>query len=128
MAQVEELYRVRGFDAAAVARLRPYVTALPARARECQHRHRPRLLAPSSRNSGARRSAPAGRSRRGQPFKDRADLKRRAKGAPAAFEVDLDVKSDHFLVQVGVAQDDVQVATEALVARAAPGQEHRGPL
>jgi general secretion pathway protein K len=28
MAQVEELYRVRGFDAATVAKLRPYVTAL----------------------------------------------------------------------------------------------------
>jgi hypothetical protein len=32
------------------------------------------------------------------------------------------VKSDHFVVQVGVSQDDVHVATEALVARAAPGR------
>ena len=31
MIQVEELYRVRGFDAATVAKLRPFVTALPAR-------------------------------------------------------------------------------------------------
>src|SRR5262249_43961563 len=31
MAQVEELYRVRGFDAAAVGKLKPYVTALPGR-------------------------------------------------------------------------------------------------
>jgi type II secretory pathway component PulK len=29
MVQVEELYRVRGFDAATVAKLLPYVTALP---------------------------------------------------------------------------------------------------
>ena len=31
MVQVDELYRVRGFDSAAVARLRPYVTALRER-------------------------------------------------------------------------------------------------
>src|SRR5205085_7807797 len=31
MRQVEELYRIRGFDAKTVARLRPYVTALPER-------------------------------------------------------------------------------------------------
>src|SRR5205085_10819885 len=30
MVQVEELYRIRGFDAKTVAKLRPYVTALPA--------------------------------------------------------------------------------------------------
>jgi hypothetical protein len=36
-------------------------------------------------------------------------------------DADLDVRSDHFLVQVAVMQDDVQLATEALVARAAPG-------
>ncbi len=38
LAQVEELYAVRGFDAKAVAALRPYVTALAgAHARERQH-------------------------------------------------------------------------------------------
>src|SRR4029079_10158306 len=31
LAQVDELYRVRGFDAATVAKLRPHVTALPVR-------------------------------------------------------------------------------------------------
>jgi len=33
MVQIEELYRVKGFDAAAVAKLKPYVTALPGNVR-----------------------------------------------------------------------------------------------
>ena len=31
LTQVDELHRIRGFDAATVQRLRPYVTALPDR-------------------------------------------------------------------------------------------------
>jgi general secretion pathway protein K len=61
-------------------------------------------------------------SRRERPFKDKGDLATRAKKiSPAVMEADLDVKSSHFLVQVAVAQDDVQVAVETLVSRAAPG-------
>jgi len=122
MVQVEELYAVRGFDAKAVAKLRPFVTALPARTPVNANTAPPEVLAailPQLSRDEVRALAD---SRRARPFKDRADLKTRAaKAAPSAVDNDLDVKSDHFLVQVGVAQDDVQVATEALVARAAPG-------
>jgi len=122
MVQVEELYAVRGFDAKAVAKLRPFVTALPARTPVNANTVSPEVLAailPQLSRDEVRALAD---SRRARPFKDRADLKARAaKAAPSAVDSDLDVKSDHFLVQVGVAQDDVQVATEALVARAAPG-------
>jgi general secretion pathway protein K len=122
MVQVEELYAVRGFDAKAVAKLRPFVTALPARAPVNANTASPEVLAailPQLSRDEVRALAD---SRRARPFKDRADLKTRAaKAAPSTVDNDLDVKSDHFLVQVGVAQDDVQVATEALVARAAPG-------
>ena len=122
MVQVEELYAVRGFDAKAVAKLRPFVTALPARTPVNANTVSPEVLAailPQLSRDEVRALAD---SRRARPFKDRADLKARAaKAAPSAVDNDLDVKSDHFLVQVGVAQDDVQVATEALVARAAPG-------
>lgn len=121
MAQVEELYLVRGFDAKAVARLRPLVAALPARATVNANTAPPEVLAailPELSREEIRSLADA---RRAKPFKDRADLKSRVPNASAsAIEAALDVKSDHFLVQVGVAQDDVQVASEALVARAAP--------
>lgn len=121
LAQVEELYRVRGFDARTVAKLRPHVTALAARTAVNANTATEEVLAAILPELGREEVRSLAASRRGQPFKDRADLKARAKkGAAAAFDQDLDVASQHFLVQVGVAQDDVQVATEALVLRNAP--------
>lgn len=123
MAQVEELYAIRGFDAKAVARLRPFVTALPARTPVNANTAPAEVIAAILPELGREEVRELVASRQAKPFKDRADLKARAKkGAANAFDADLDVKSDHFLVQVGVAQDDVQVAAEALVARAAPGK------
>jgi general secretion pathway protein K len=123
LAQVEELYSVRGFDAKAVARLRPFVAALPARTPVNANTAAPEVLRAILPELTREEAGALAAARRTKPFKDRADLKQRAgKGSAAAFDTDLDVKSDHFLVQVAVAQDDVQVATEALVARAAPGK------
>lgn len=122
IAQVEELHLVRGFDPRAVAKLRPFVTALKARAPVNANTAAVQVLAAILPELSVEEIRVLVESRRGRPFKDRADLKARAKkGAPAAIDANLDVKSDHFLVQVGVAQDDVQVATEALVARGAAG-------
>ncbi len=123
MAQVEELYAIRGFDAKAVARLRPFVTALPGRAPVNANTAAPEVLGAILPELSREEVGELVASRRARPFKDRTDLRTRAKkAAPAAIDNDLDVKSDHFLVQVAVAQDDVQVAAEALVARAAPGK------
>lgn len=123
MAQVEELYAIRGFDAKAVARLRPFVTALPVRTAVNANTAPAEVIAAILPELGREAVRDLVASRQAKPFKDRADLKARAqKGSANAFDADLDVKSDHFLVQVGVAQDDVQVAAEALVARAAPGK------
>lgn len=123
MAQVEELYAIRGFDAKAVARLRPFVTALPVRTAVNANTAPAEVIAAILPELGREAVRDLVASRQAKPFKDRADLKARAqKGSANAFDADLDVRSDHFLVQVGVAQDDVQVAAEALVARAAPGK------
>ena len=123
MAQVEELYAIRGFDAKAVARLRPFVTALPVRTAVNANTAPAEVIAAILPELGREEVRDLVASRQAKPFKDRADLKARAKkGSANAFDADLDVRSDHFLVQVGVAQDDVQVAAEALVARAAPGK------
>jgi general secretion pathway protein K len=122
MAQVEELYLVRGFDARAVAKLRPFVAAIPGRSAVNANTAAPEVLAAILPELSREEVRALAESRRAAPFKDRADLKTRAKkGASAAFDADLDVKSGYFLVQVGVAQDDVQVASEALVARAPAG-------
>lgn len=122
MAQVEELYAVRGFDAKAVAALRPFVTALPARTPVNANTAPVEVLAALLPELSRDEVRALAESRRADPFKDRADLKARAKKASSTvIDNDLDVKSGHFLVQVGVAQDDVQVASEALVSRGAAG-------
>lgn len=123
MVQVEELYRVRGFDAATVAKLRPYVTALPIPASN---------QSPINVNTASdvvlaavaavtREEAAGLVARRAKkPFADRADFVTAvaALGRPAnAVPGDLDVKSSFYSVRIQVAQDDVRLATEALLQR-----------
>jgi type II secretory pathway component PulK len=57
------------------------------------------------------------RMRRVKPFRSDADI---AAVVGAESVSAFDVKSAYFAVQVRVAQDDVQLATEALVKRVAP--------
>ena len=123
MVQVEELHRIRGFDAATVAKLRPHVTALPPQPE--------RLLVNVNTATPAVLSAvlegwPAGEvarlleQRRTQAYATRESLGQRHPKVPAGeWSSDVDVKSGFFSVRVQVAQDDVHLATEALVQRAA---------
>ena len=123
MAQVEELYRVRGFDAKAVARLKPYVSALPARTPLNVNTASDVVLAALL---GLPREKVQGlvSERRAKAFGEKAAFASRATAAGAGpIDADYDVKSAHFLVTVTVAQDDVRLATEALVRR-----EDSGPV
>jgi general secretion pathway protein K len=126
MVQVEELYRVRGFDAKAVAALKPYVTALPAAARTLINVNTadPRVLAAVLPNVPSMALEQLVARRLTKPFLAAADVATWAAAFdPKASTGALDVKSGYFGVQVRVAQDDVQLATDALVQRAtAPGQ------
>jgi general secretion pathway protein K len=117
MVQVEELYRVRGFDAAAVARLRPHVSALPVRTAINVNTAGDVVLA-AVLGVSREKAAALVAERRTRPFAQKSDFTTRAAalGASAAMPP-IDVKSAHFLVSVRVAQDDVQLATEALVKR-----------
>lgn len=121
MVQVEELYRVRGFDAAAVAKLRPWVTALPIRTATNVNTAGDAVIAALlgvSRDKGAALIA----ERRAKPFRQKSDFIARAASLGAAAAIpDYDVKSSHFVVNVRVAQDDVHLATEALVRRVESG-------
>jgi general secretion pathway protein K len=120
LVQIEELYRVRGFDAAAVARLRPHVTALPARTRTTINANTSTELVLDAvfdgkvpRDQLAERIA----ARRAKPFQSANEIAQWAARADPARLAALDVKSSFFSVRVQVAQDDVQVAAEALVQR-----------
>lgn len=118
LVQLEELYRVRGFDAKTIERLRPFVTALPARTPVNANTAPPEVLAAILPELGAAEIRRLVAARADRPFKDKADLAARGQGAPQnAIEADLDVRSAHFLVTVTVAQDDVRLALESLVAR-----------
>ena len=120
MTQVEELYRVRGFDAAAVAKLAPYVTALVAPARTPINAN----TAPAQVLAAALPTIPpaaiaqmvAGRT--AKPFTSKAQVDAWAKAIdPKASTAALDVKSGFFSVLVRVEQDQVQLADDALLQR-----------
>jgi general secretion pathway protein K len=117
MVQVEELYRVRGFDAKTVQRLRPFVTALPGRTVLNANTAGDALFAALldvDRTKAAALQAERGR----KPFASRADFMTRIGPlGVTSLPIEVDVKSAHFLARVQVAQDDVRLALEALVRR-----------
>lgn len=118
MVQVEELYRVRGFDAKAVAKLRPYVTALPARTTINANTASDVVMAATF---GATRDAvaPLIAARRSKAFQSSTafdDFVRKARLNPVANV--FDVKSAYYSVRIQVDQDDVRLAADALVRRA----------
>jgi general secretion pathway protein K len=121
MMQVEELYRVRGFDAAAVAKLRPYVSALPASTR-LNVNTAPEAVLLAVLPGLAEPIKELARDRTNKPLQNMDDIKRWARGTLAAGdESRLDVASDYFYVRVQVAQDDVELSTDALIQRVRAG-------
>lgn len=121
MIQLEELYRVRGFDAAAVAKLRPWVTALPIRTATNVNTAGDVVIA-ALLGVARDKAAVLVAERRTKPFGQKADFTARVASLGAAAAIpDYGVSSMHFLVHVRVAQDDVQLATEALVRRVESG-------
>jgi general secretion pathway protein K len=116
VSQVDELYRIRGFDAATVAKLRPFVTALPDRTAINGNTANERLLAAAFPNAGDKVAAlVAERSRK--PFDTKQAWVERLGKANLIAVNDFDVKSAWFSVRVRVQQDDVLLGAEALVRR-----------
>jgi general secretion pathway protein K len=119
--QVEELFRVRGFDAKTVAALRPYVTALPGKTRTAININTASdvvLLALFDGKVPRDQIAEWIAIRRAKPFTTTAEIAKWApKADPTTVNTSLGVKSDFFSARVQVAQDDVQIATEALMQR-----------
>ena len=121
MVQVEELYRVRGFDARGVHRLKPFVTALPVRTAVNVNTASDAMIA-AVLGVGREKAAALTAARRAKPFATRADFMERVLAlGVAAVPVEVDVKSSHFSARVQVAQDEVRLASEALVQRREDG-------
>jgi general secretion pathway protein K len=127
MVQLEELYRVRGFDAAAVAKLKPYVTALPAPPGANGHTTININTASDLVLMAALPSVPKAKitqwvsARPGKPIKEASGIKALFPEASDADRALLDVKTSNFSVRIRVAQDDVELATDALLQRAPNG-------
>ena len=115
MVQVEELYRIRGFDAKTVAKLKPFVTALPARTPVNVNTAPAEVLAAivpelSRSRASAPSSARAPRSpSRPRPRSPSAGRRRRPRSTTSTCA------APYFSARIAVAQDDVQLASEALI-------------
>jgi general secretion pathway protein K len=131
MVQIEELYRVRGFDAPTVAKLKPYVTALPERTLVNVNTAPDKVLAALLPTVPAPKITEWVNTRRTKPMKAASDIALWATGdAAAPGRAAMDVKSAYFSVRTLVAQDDVELSTDALLKRsqnAAPIIQWRRP-
>ena len=117
MAQVEELYRVRGFDADTVAKLRPYVSALPGPT-PINVNTASDVVIKAVLNAPDAAIAKFVSERRARPIANLNDVGQRLQLAANPPATLANIRSDFFSVRVQVVQDDVELASEALVQRA----------
>ena len=116
MVLVDELYRVRGFDARAVAKLRPYVTAIRERT-TLNPNTAPDVVVAAALGVAREQVGGLLGDRIAAPFGDKGAFMAAAGRANLIPVNDFDVKSAWFSVRIRVAQADVMVGTEALVKR-----------
>ncbi|MHB1590409.1 MAG: type II secretion system minor pseudopilin GspK [Sulfuricella sp.] len=118
LTEVSGLYRVKGYSAAVVEALRPYVTALPTATRINLNTALPEVL-PLALESGTREDAAAIIAARAEhPFNDLADFdKRMPLLAPRLREAAAGVNSNYFLVETRVRFGKVKLERQALLER-----------
>jgi len=118
---VGELVLVRGFDAAARARLRPFVTALPRFTAVNVNTATPEVLAAviDGLDLDAARELAVLRSR--AYFRDRADFLARLPAGAVAGANDISTSSNFFQASVRVTIGDAQARGTALLARETQG-------
>lgn len=118
MTRAAELAAVRGFSAAAVARIAPYVVALPPDAGLNVNTAPADVLASVLPALDAEAIAAVVAMRREKPFASVEDFRSRtARGTSSPDTTGLAVGSAHFLVTVRARQGDAIVVAEALIAR-----------
>ena len=118
---VDELRLVRGFDAATIGALRPYVTALPEETAININTADAQVLAALFNSLSLSAAKQLVEQRDKSPFKDKAELERRAGQAPAD-KVEFDVKSAYFFSRVDTRFGRLQRSRQALISRAAGGK------
>jgi general secretion pathway protein K len=118
MIQVEELYRIRGFDAPTVKKLRPYVTALKDHTAVNINTASDVVLIALMPDVPKDKIENAIAMRKTRPFKSSQMVTEWDSHAATYVGTTIDVKSAYFSTVVAVTQDDVQLAEDALLVRA----------
>lgn len=117
---VDELYRVRGFNPAHIARLRPFVTALPQPTPINVNTAPREILLALLPDLAATEMSTLLEQRRRAFFKSKQDFRSRLPQAvPTLRDESFDVTSNYFLAMVDVRAELADTAYAALLARSA---------
>lgn len=121
--QIGELTRVRGFDAAIITRLLPYVTALPARSKLNLNSVSPEVLRAYFPEIAAEQATAFIRAREEKPLADLKTVGQRvefAKVPLAALTQFASVDSQFFTVSIAITRESAQLRQTALLQRKVP--------
>jgi len=122
LVSVEELYRVRGFNEKMIARLRPFVTALPGRTPINVNTAPPQVLLALLPGYAMSEVESLVDKREEAHFKDKEDFAARLpRPLPGLNKEAFDVKSSYFLATVMVQTDRMETAYATLLSRPAGG-------
>jgi general secretion pathway protein K len=118
--QLDELSRVRGFNAQALRKITPYVTALPKRTKININTALPEVLSAAFPILSNDDITTLVRAREELPMKDLAEMKSRAelkKIPPASLDQFADVNSGYFSVLISITRESAQLSQTALLSR-----------
>ncbi|MEP7157070.1 MAG: type II secretion system minor pseudopilin GspK [Betaproteobacteria bacterium] len=133
LVQLEELARVRGFDAATIIRLRPFVTALPLRTPVNINTAPQEVLTALFPTMAEDEITALVQRRQAKPFADKAAVKEFLKKIPpGTIDENIDTGSAFFSVYLAIGNGGSQVRQSALLQRApteggAPGVVTKWP-
>jgi general secretion pathway protein K len=116
---IDELALVAGYTPEVLAKLRPFVTALPASAGNAINVNTapPQVLSAAIEGLSLPEANRITASRLARPFQNLAEFRARLPSGIAINEIALRVTSDGFVVRVGVRQGEVRATAVALLVR-----------
>lgn len=120
---VDELRLIRGFEAEAVQKLKPYVIALPAATAININTAPPAVLSALFANLPVSAAEQIAAARAKAPFSSVAELSARAGGQAPVDQIDLAVKSSYFIVVAETRFGRLERRSEALIFRSADGKQ-----
>ena len=131
MMQIEELYAVKGFDAATLTKLRPFITALPDRTKININTAPDAVLAAALPGLSKEKRDELLARRMTQPFTTfdgEKGIRNYLKELPPAVEQSLGFDSGYFSISLGVNAGGTQLRQSALLQRVTPNGPNTKPV